>query len=109
MKISFFFLWTKIHLKNPRSLLNSLPPSFQTQKRWARQRGECWGGGRHCDGETTKGTKAKKAAKGELSSPCCMSHAVSAASILTPASKRVSGKKETTTSCEASSFSLLRR
>ncbi len=24
----------------------------------------------------TKGTKAKKAAKGELSSPCCVSHAV---------------------------------
>ena len=57
----------------------------------------------------TKATKAKKAAKGELSSPCCMSHAVFEASILTPASKRISGKKETTTSSEASSFSLLRR
>ena len=88
MEIIFFFLWTKIQLKNPRSLLNSLPPSFQTPNRWARQRGERWGWGCHCDGETTKGTKAKKAAKGELSSPCCMSHAVSDAFLLACIEKR---------------------
>ena len=36
----------------------------------------------------TKGTKAKKAAKGELSSPCCMSHAVSDAFLLACIEKR---------------------
>ena len=71
MEIIFFFV-DKDPAQKPTFSFEFPPSFFSNSKPLGKAEGRDGGGGCHCDGETTKGTKAKKAAKGELSSPCTM-------------------------------------